>query len=66
MAMKGRVIRNEVLEKLMPDSISTEATSGLIIAMVNSLLRRKKLKLDGIQGLKEITVEFFRRSLVKN
>jgi hypothetical protein len=48
------------------DSISTEATSGLIIAMVNSLLRRKKLKLDGIQGLKEITVEFFRRSLVKN
>jgi hypothetical protein len=34
--------------------------------MVNSLLRRKKLKLDGIQVLKEITVEFFRRSLVKN
>ncbi len=48
------------------DSLPTEATSGLIIAMVNGLLRRRSLKLDGIQGLKETTVEFCRRSLVKN
>ncbi len=48
------------------DSLPTEATSGLIFAMVNGLLRRKGLKLDGIQGLKETTVEFCRRSLVKN
>ena len=31
------------------DSIPTEATSGLIIAMVNGLLRRRSLKLDGIR-----------------
>ena len=48
------------------DAIPTEATSGLIIAMVNGLLRRRSLKLDGIQGLKETTVEFCRRILVKN
>ena len=48
------------------DSIPTEATSGLIIALVNGLLRRKSLKLDGIQGLKEATVEFCRRSLLYN
>ena len=48
------------------DSIPTEATSGLIIAMVNGLLRRRSLKLDGIKGLKETAVEFCRRSLVKN
>ncbi len=47
-------------------SLPTEATSGLIIAMVNGLLRRRSLKLDGIQGLKETTVEFCRRSLAKN
>jgi AcrR family transcriptional regulator len=48
------------------DSLPTEATSGLIIAMVHGLLRRRSLKLDGIQGLKETTVEFCRKSLVKN
>ena len=47
------------------DSIPTEATSGLIIAMVNGLLRRRSLKLDGIKGLKETTVDFCRRSLLK-
>jgi AcrR family transcriptional regulator len=48
------------------DSFPTEATSGLIIAMVNGLLRRRSLKIGGIQGLKESTVEFCRRSLVKS
>ena len=46
--------------------IPLEATTGLIIAMVNGLLRRRSLKLDGIKGLKETTVEFCRRRLVKN
>ena len=45
--------------------VPIEATTGFIIAMVNGLLRRRSLKLDGIQGLKETTVEFCRRSLVK-
>ena len=44
--------------------VPTEATTGLIIAMVNGLLRRRSLKLDGIQDLKETTVEFCKRSLV--
>ena len=48
------------------DSFPTEATSGLIIAMVNGLLRGRSFKIDGIQGLKESTVEFCRRSLVKS
>jgi AcrR family transcriptional regulator len=46
--------------------IPLEATTGLIIAMVNGLLRRRSLKLDGIQGLKETTVEFCRRSLLNH
>ena len=44
--------------------VPLEATTGLIIAMVNGLLRRRSLKLDGIRGLKETTVEFCRRSLL--
>lgn len=46
--------------------VPIEATTGLIIAMVNGLLRRRSLKLDGIQGLKETTIEFCRRSLLYN
>ena len=41
-----------------------EATTGLIIALVNGLLRRRSLKLDGIKNLKETTIEFCRRSLL--
>jgi AcrR family transcriptional regulator len=47
-------------------SVSLDATTGLIIAMVNGLLRRRSLKLDGIQGLKETTIEFCKRSLLNN
>jgi AcrR family transcriptional regulator len=47
------------------DSMPTEATSGLIIALVNGLLRLRALKLNGIHGMRETTVEFCRRSLVK-
>ena len=47
-------------------SVPLEATTGLIIAMVNGLLRRRSLKLDGIQGLKKTTIEFCRRSLLSS
>jgi len=46
--------------------VPLEATTGLIIALVNGLLRRRSLKLDGIQGLKETAVDFCRRSLVNS
>ena len=46
--------------------IPVEATTGFIVAMVNGLLRRRSLKLDGILGLKETAVEFCRRSLLSN
>ena len=45
-------------------SVSLDATTGLIIAMVNGILRRRSLKLNGIQGLKETTIEFCKRSLL--
>ena len=45
--------------------VPIEATTGFIIAMINGLLRRRSLKLDRIQELKETTMEFCRRSLVK-
>ena len=45
-------------------SVPLDATTGLIVVMVNGLLRRRSLKLDGIRGLKETTVEFCRRSLL--
>ena len=51
-------------KEFMP--VPIEATTGLMIAMVNGLLRRRSLKLDGIQGLKETTVEFCRRSLLRS
>ena len=46
-------------------SVSVEATTGLLIAMVSGLLRDKDLKLDLIEGLREATVNFCRRSLVR-
>ena len=52
------------LKEFIP--VPIESTTGLIIAMVNGLLRRRSLKLDGIQGLKETAVDFCRRSLVSS
>ena len=46
-------------------SVPVAATTGLILAIVNGLLRRRVLELDQIEGLKETTIEFCRRSLVK-
>ena len=46
--------------------VPVDATAGYILASVNGLLRRQGLGLDQIDGLKEATVDFFRRSLLKN
>jgi len=56
--LKSGIVRKEFIP------VPLDATTGLIVAMVNGLLRRKSLKLDNIQGLKETAVEFCRRSLV--
>ena len=45
--------------------VPVEATAGIIIAFVNGLLRRHSLKLDQVIGLKEASVDFCRRSLLK-
>jgi len=47
-------------------TVSVPPTVSLIIAMINGLLRQRGLKLEHMAGLKEETVEFCRRSLVKN
>lgn len=46
-------------------SVPVAETTGIILAMVNGLLRRSGLNLDKIKGLKKEAVEFCRRSLVK-
>jgi AcrR family transcriptional regulator len=58
--LKIGIDRNEFIP------VPIEATTGLIIAMVNGLLRRRSLKLDGIKGLKETAVDFCKRSLLYN
>jgi len=45
--------------------VNVEATTGFILTSVNGLLRRRSLKLDQIAELKQATIEFCRRSLVK-
>jgi len=45
--------------------VPAEATTGILLAMINGLLRRKSLKLDQIDGLMEATVEFCMRSLMQ-
>ncbi len=40
------------------------ATTGILLAMINGLLRRRSLQRDPIVGLLEATVEFCRRSLI--
>jgi hypothetical protein len=47
-------------------SLAVDATVNLIGAMLNGLIRQRGLKLKEVKGLKETTVEFCRRSLVKN
>jgi hypothetical protein len=42
-----------------------DATVSLIVAMLNGLMRQRGLKFKEVKGLRETTVEFCRRSLVK-
>ena len=43
--------------------VPVEATTVLLLAMVNGLMRRKALKLDQIDGLLDATVDFCREAL---
>jgi len=47
-------------------SVPVDATVNLIGAMLNGLIRQRSLKFKEVKGLRETTVEFCRRSLVKN
>jgi AcrR family transcriptional regulator len=44
--------------------VPIEATTALLLAMLNGLLRHRSLKLDQISGLKSTTVDFCKRSLL--
>jgi len=46
--------------------VPIEETVGLLIAMINGLVRQRGLHLENLIGIKETAVEFCRRSLVKN
>ena len=46
-------------------TVPVEAVTGLLLAMINGLMRRKSLKLDQIDGLPETTVEFCRNALIE-
>ena len=46
-------------------TVPVDATVNLIVAMLNGLIRQRGLKFKEVKGLKETTVEFCRRSLVK-
>ncbi|MBI9083338.1 MAG: TetR family transcriptional regulator [Desulfobacterales bacterium] len=45
--------------------VPVATTTSLLLAMINGLLRRRVLELDQIEGFKETSIEFCRRSLVK-
>ena len=47
-------------------TVPKDATVNLIVAMLNGLIRQRGLKFKEVKGLRETTVEFCRRSLVKN
>ena len=43
--------------------VAVPATTGLLLAMVNGLMRRKSLKLDEIDGLLGTVLDFCRQAL---
>ena len=47
-------------------TVPVDATVNLISAMITGLMRQRGLKFEDVEGIKENTVEFCRRSLVKN
>ena len=48
------------------NKVPVTETVGLLIAMINGLIRQRGLKLEHMAGLKQEAIEFCRRSLVKN
>jgi AcrR family transcriptional regulator len=46
-------------------TVQVDATGNLISAMLTGLMRQRGLKFEEVKGLRETTVEFCRRSLVK-
>ena len=44
-------------------SVPVEATTGMLLGMVNGLMRRKSLKLDEIDGLLGAVLDFCRHAL---
>ena len=46
-------------------AVPVAATTGMLVALVNGLLRRRGLQLDKIEGLQAAAIAFCRRSLVK-
>ena len=46
-------------------TVPVAATTGILLAMINGLLRRRSLQLDQIDGLMEATIEFCRRRLMQ-
>ena len=45
-------------------TVPVVATTGILLSIINGLLKRRSLQLDHIDGLLEATVEFCRRSLI--
>ena len=45
--------------------VPVTATVGLMIAMINGLLRQRSLQLEAVRNMKKTTIDFCRRSLVK-
>jgi hypothetical protein len=46
-------------------TVPVDATVSLLAAMLNGLIRQRGLKFKEVEGIKETTVKFCRRSLVK-
>ena len=61
---------NDCLEKGIKSGefnrVPVPETVNLLIAMINGLLRQRGLHLEEKEGMRDVTVDFCRRSLVKN
>jgi len=65
-----RAYLNDCLEKGIKSGefnrVPVPETVNLLIAMINGLLRQRGLHLEEKNGIRDVTVDFCRRSLVKN
>ena len=61
---------NDCLEKGIKsgefNQVPVPETVNLLIAMINGLIRQRGLHLEEKDGMRDVTVDFCRRSLVKN